>query len=62
VSAVLAITSKAKWLKKPKKIHPLDWQQELEKELIITIPHVELLKSAKELAARYPAYPYQLKK
>jgi glycogen debranching enzyme len=62
VSAVLAIISGSKRLKKARKLTPLSWQKELEKELLATIPHVELLKSPKELAARYPAYPYQLKK
>jgi glycogen debranching enzyme len=61
VSAIVAITSKAKWLKKPLKPQTLSWQKELEKELVITIPHVPVLKSAKELSARYPAYLYELK-
>jgi glycogen debranching enzyme len=62
VSAVFAIISNSKRLKKARKLTPLSWQKELEKYLLATIPHVERLKSPKELAARYPAYPYQLKK
>jgi len=62
VSAVLAITSKAKWIKKPLRVTTLPWQRDLEKELLITTPHAEPLKSEKELTARYPAYPYKLKK
>jgi glycogen debranching enzyme len=61
VSAVVAINSKAKWLKKPKKIQPLPWQRDLEKDTLRNIPHMPLLKSVKELTARYPAYPYKLK-
>jgi glycogen debranching enzyme len=61
VSAVLAITSKASWLKKPRRPKPLPWQEDLEKEILKNIPHMPLLNSPKELSARYPAYPYTLK-
>jgi glycogen debranching enzyme len=36
------------------------WQHRLEKEVLSHIPHMPVLKSQKELAARYPTYPYQL--
>jgi glycogen debranching enzyme len=61
VSAILAITSKTSWLKKPRRPKPLAWQEDLEKEIIKNIPHMPILKSPKELSARYPAYNYELK-
>jgi glycogen debranching enzyme len=61
VSAILAITDKAPFLNKPKFDHFTEWQQELEKDILRAIPHMPLLKSVKELTARYPAYPYKLR-
>jgi glycogen debranching enzyme len=61
VSAILAITSKPAKTKNSKHIKQQAWQEELEKDILRSIPHVPVLKSAKELSARYPAYPYQLK-
>jgi glycogen debranching enzyme len=61
VSAVLAITSKNRRFKKLRHIKQLGWQEHLEKELLTSIPHMPILKSVKELTARYPAYPYKLK-
>jgi glycogen debranching enzyme len=62
VSATLAITSRARWFKKRRKIHQEEWQKELEREVLKNIPHMPRLSSAKELSARYPAYPYKLQK
>jgi glycogen debranching enzyme len=62
VSAILAITSKPRWFKRQPKIHQDDWQRDLEREIIKNIPHMPGLKGPKELSARYPAYPYALKK
>jgi glycogen debranching enzyme len=63
VSAILAITSKTTSfkIKKPRTQKQEHWQEELEKDIIRTIPHMRVLKTTKELAARYPAYPYELK-
>jgi glycogen debranching enzyme len=61
VSAVVAISSKYKWLKRLRLSQPAAWQEDLERKLLATTPHVKLLKTSKELAARYPAYPYELK-
>jgi glycogen debranching enzyme len=62
VSAILAITTKSLTFKKPKNPEQTEWQEELEKDTIRLIPHMRVLKTSKELAARYPAYPYELKK
>jgi glycogen debranching enzyme len=59
VSAVLAIQHQRRWLSAPK-IHQEPWQSELEKEVLQHIPLVPRLRSAKELSARYPSYPYQI--
>jgi hypothetical protein len=59
VSAVLAIYSQRRRTSVPH-AHQLAWQRELEKEVLRHIPLVQPLKSAKELSARYPAYPYEL--
>jgi glycogen debranching enzyme len=61
VSAVFAITSKGPFAKKPKTPKSADWEHSLEKDILRIIPHMPLLKSVKELTARYPAYPYKLK-
>lgn len=37
------------------------WQDKLEKDVLQHIPLMPLLKSTKELYARYPAYPYEIK-
>jgi len=36
------------------------WQIKLEQQIITSIPHVKMLKSRKELRARYPTYHYRL--
>lgn len=59
VSAVLAIQNQRNRLSAPK-IHQQSWQKSLEKEVLQHIPLVPRLKSAKELSARYPSYPYQI--
>jgi glycogen debranching enzyme len=61
VSVVLAINAKAPFSKKPIVVKQTESQRELEKDILHTIPHMPLLKSVKELTARYPAYPYKLK-
>lgn len=62
VSAILAITSRTRILEKYAAAEHEQWQEELEKDVMRAIPHMRRLKSPKELAARYPAYPYQLRK
>jgi glycogen debranching enzyme len=62
VSAILAITTKPLRFKKPKLPNQEKWQEELEKDILRFIPHTPVLKTARELSARYPAYPYALKK
>ncbi len=68
VSAVMAINAQqqltlpsyvSRMIKKPTSHQPT-WQHEVEKEILAHIPLMPKLKSAKELSARYPAYPYQL--
>ncbi len=59
VSAVLAIQNQRNRLSAPK-IHQEPWQKSLEKEVLQHIPLVPRLRSAKELSARYPSYPYQI--
>jgi glycogen debranching enzyme len=61
VSAVLAITTKGPFIKKLKNPKQTDWQETLEKDILRSIPNMRILKSVKELTARYPAYPYKLK-
>jgi glycogen debranching enzyme len=71
VSAIVAINSKRKskkWLipnsiRILKKSPPIknNWQYETESEILSHIPHVAVLKTMKELSARYPSYPYQIK-
>jgi glycogen debranching enzyme len=61
VSAIVAITSKNSIFRRPKKSKQQPWQEELEKDILRTIPHMRIMKSVKELTARYPAYPYKLK-
>jgi glycogen debranching enzyme len=58
VSAILAITST---INQQRKRHTRGWQENLERDIIRQIPHMPFIKSPKELAVRYPAYPYQLK-
>jgi glycogen debranching enzyme len=62
VSPILALTSKPSKSKNNKYLKQQSWQEELEKDILRTIPHVPILKTTKELSARYPAYHYQLKK
>ncbi|MBX4190583.1 hypothetical protein KW794_00685 [Candidatus Saccharibacteria bacterium] len=59
VSAILAIEHQRSRLSAPK-IHQEHWQKELEKEVLQHIPLVPLLKSSRELSARYPFYPYEI--
>jgi glycogen debranching enzyme len=63
VSAILAITTKTVSfkIKRPKRTSQDKWQEDLEKDVIRSIPHMPILKTSKELSARYPAYPYELK-
>lgn len=56
VSAVVAINA----AKRSRYAHKQTWQRDLEKEVLTHIPHMPILKTQKELTARYPAYPYQL--
>ncbi|HVX58829.1 MAG TPA: hypothetical protein VG964_03825, partial [Candidatus Saccharimonadales bacterium] len=39
-----------------------DWQRDLEKRVLRHMPHVREFKTKRELAARYPFYPYELQK
>jgi glycogen debranching enzyme len=57
VSAIVAIQSQRRKLS-ASKIHQQPWQADLEKEVLRHIPLVPRLRSAKELSARYPSYPY----
>jgi glycogen debranching enzyme len=59
VSAIIAINSslRKRFIKRP---GAASWQRKLEKEVLSHIPHVNILKSQKELLARYPSYPYSL--
>lgn len=58
VSAALGILARDKM---PKPDAASEWQKKLESQILKSIPHVNLLKSKKELNARYPSYPYELK-
>lgn len=62
VSAILAIQAARRRLRQPKTVELSSWQTELEKNVLTHIPHVRHLKSAKELAARYPAYPFEARR
>jgi len=59
LSAFIAINSYRRPLK-IQKIDQLAWQRDLEREILRTIPSMPRFRSDKELAARYPAYPYEL--
>lgn len=59
VSAIVAIQNQRRRLSAPK-IHQTPWQIELEKEVLQHIPLVPRLRSARELSARYPSYPYEI--
>lgn len=64
VSAVLEIVSRRM---SQKLVHKLPvtqepWQRKLEEQLLSTIPRVDFYKRAVKLAARYPAYPYKVRK
>jgi len=59
VSAILAIQTQRRRLSAPK-VHQTAWQETLEKEVLQHIPLVPRLRTAKELSARYPFYPYEL--
>jgi len=60
VSAVLAITSNQLPGKRIHSVSQTSWQKDLEQEVLAHIPHVTLLRSEKQLTARYPDYPYKL--
>lgn len=71
VSAVMSILSSKRPLTVPKipkvkivkkKVTPREetWERKLEKEVLRHIPIVPRFKSLRELAARYPTYPYKL--
>lgn len=60
VSAYLAISAvklEYPWGKRSQE----QWQKNLEKEVLGAIPIVPRFKSGRELRARYPSYPYELK-
>ncbi|MEX2006977.1 MAG: hypothetical protein WD877_02325 [Candidatus Saccharimonadales bacterium] len=59
ISAVLAINSFRR-RRSVARVHQKLWQIKLEKEVLRHIPHVPKLRFARELQARYPAYPYEL--
>jgi glycogen debranching enzyme len=60
ISAILSIKNNRKILFRKNKVIQLKWQKDLEAEVLRNIPHVRAYRSSKELAARYPAYPYRL--
>lgn len=62
VSAALAITMNRFSGFRRRQVRQEAWQQKLEQEVLVHIPHVAPLKGFKELSARYPDYPYKLVK
>jgi len=64
VSAILSILADRRPIKlKPQTTpHQEEWQRKLETDLLVNIPRVVQLKSNKALSARYPTYPYDLRK
>lgn len=62
VSAVIAINHSRRFWRRRKSNPQQLWQHELEEEVLMAIPHMPELKSTKELAARYPAYSYRLRR
>lgn len=59
VSAIVAISSShhRRFNRQP---GSSNWQKKLEKEILGHIPHMAIFKTQRELAARYPGYPYVL--
>lgn len=60
VSAVMAINNSRLPGAHKRSYKQVAWQKDLQQEVLIHIPHVPALRGTKELAARYPEYPYQL--
>lgn len=68
VSAVLAITSlrrrtvtvPALKRSRSRMIAPAGWRSEAELEILSHIPHVPRLRTMREIAAKYPSYPYEV--
>lgn len=60
VSAILGINAQRGFLPRRRRVHQTAWQKELEAEVLRAIPRVKRLRTARELAARYPDYPYVL--
>jgi glycogen debranching enzyme len=60
VSAVVAIQNRRRKRDYPEAPEG-EWRFELQKDVLQHIPHVPMLKSSRELSARYPAYPYEVK-
>ncbi len=61
VSAIVAIQNQRRTLSAAK-AHQKAWEKKLESEVLQHIPIVHRLRSSKEIAARYPAYPYEVKR
>lgn len=62
VSAIIAIMNQRRSRQESEIQIPADaWRIELQKEVLQHIPHVPMLKSMRELSARYPAYPYEVR-
>jgi glycogen debranching enzyme len=62
VSAIFAITANRRPGIKVGGSKPALWQTELEQEVLMHIPKMDRFKTSYALNARYPDYPYQLKK
>lgn len=62
VSAILSIQANRRPGFRLGKIRQEGWQAELEDEVLVHIPRVARLKTPLTLNARYPDYPYELKK
>lgn len=59
VSAIVAILKSSR-ARQERQVKLEPWRSQLEKEVLSFIPHVPLLKTRRELSARYPFYPYHL--
>ncbi|MEX0881813.1 MAG: hypothetical protein WDZ34_03000 [Candidatus Saccharimonadales bacterium] len=62
VSAIFAISADRRPGLRLGRFHQKPWQKELEREVMIHIPKVARFKTSRSLNARYPDYPYELKK
>lgn len=62
VSAVFAIIADRRPGLRLGKYKQESWQEDLEKEVLTHIPKVASFKTSHSLSARYPDYPYELKK